>query len=293
MDEKPQRHCLVQNVKISHAIRLSVWLLVIALVPIIVLADEQHQRWEELFFPFSIVGAPPQLEQQIQIFGTYFTGNAGQGFEPSAELAYILTAHLGLVATLPYQVGYSGQSTGWQDANLMVQYLATGSLEHDDMLSVGIQTSFPTGASSLTQGDYLIGPFAYAAKRFYKHLIFELNGTALFPIEHTDTAKQFLLNGLISYLTTPVDSKFPIYIQTELDSTFFVSGTQGLPQGMTTSPAQTFFIAPEIYFGPFKCSISDGTRIAAGVFFNVTGDAVHSHIYSLTIAFDLPNRFGY
>jgi hypothetical protein len=36
-----------------------------------------------------------------------------------------------------------------------------------------------------------------------------------------------------------------------------------------------------------------GLRRAAGVFFNVAGDPVHRVTYSLTLAIDLPNRYGY
>ena len=98
------------------------------------LADEQPTKWEQLFFPFPIVGAPPQLEQQVQLFVNVFTGKNGGGVVPSAEVAYIVTPHLGLVATLPYQFGFSGQPWGLGDAQLLVQYLAAGSLRLDDML---------------------------------------------------------------------------------------------------------------------------------------------------------------
>jgi hypothetical protein len=59
------------------------------------------------------------------------------------------------------------------------------------------------------------------------------------------------------------------------------------------TPAQTAAIAPEIFLGPFDGPFGDGTRVAAGVFFNLIGDSVHRRTYSLTFAFDLPNRFGY
>ena len=79
-------------------------------------ADEEPTKWEQLFFPFPIVGAPPQLEQQVQVFNSYFHGRAGSGDVPSAEFAYIASPHLGLVATLPFQVGFGGQTTGFEDA---------------------------------------------------------------------------------------------------------------------------------------------------------------------------------
>ena len=258
-----------------------------------VAAYEPPARWERLFYPFPIVGAPPQLEQQVQLFGNYFRGDEGSGFQPSAELAYIATAHWGLVATIPYQIGFDEQPTGRQDSSLLVQYLAAGSIEHDYMLSVGAQSDFPTGAAALTENDYLLGPFAYAAKRFFHRLIVEANATALFPVEHDENARQLLLNGLVSYLTTPLDARYPLYVQTEIDSTRYLNGSQGLPVGATASPAQTVFIAPEIFLGPFKTAVDDGTRIAAGVFFNAQGDPAHLRIYSLTLALDIPNRFGY
>ncbi len=53
------------------------------------------------------------------------------------------------------------------------------------------------------------------------------------------------------------------------------------------------FVAPEVFLGPFKSPISDGTRVAAGVSFNVIGDSVHAQTYTLTAAFDIPNPYGY
>ena len=258
-----------------------------------VLADQTPKKWEELFFPFPIVGAPPQLEQQVQFFGSYFNGRNGTAFQPSTELAYIATAHLGVVATVPYQSGSSGQPTGLGDFNFLVQYLAAGSLEHDNMLSMGIQTVVPTGAPGISEGDTFTGPFVYGGQRFFKRLIFEGNVTALFPVEHSASAKQLVLNGLVSYLTTPLDAPFPIYLQTEIDSTFYISGTQALPPNVSSAPAQTVFLAPEVFLGPFQSPISDGTRVAAGVFFNIVGESIHSRTYTLTASFDIPNRFGY
>ena len=42
-------------------------------------AEDEPKVWQQLFFPFPIVGAPPQLEQQVQLFDSYFRGNAGSG----------------------------------------------------------------------------------------------------------------------------------------------------------------------------------------------------------------------
>jgi hypothetical protein len=66
-----------------------------------------------------------------------------------------------------------------------------------------------------------------------------------------------------------------------------------LPPGATSSPAETLFIAPEVFLGPFVSPISDGTRVAAGVSFNVVGDDVHAQTYTITAAFDIPNKYGY
>jgi hypothetical protein len=112
-------------------------------------------------------GAPPQLEKQVQVFNSYFRGNAGSGDVPSAELAYIASPHLGLVATVPFQIGFGGQTTGFEDAQLLVQWLAAGSLELDNMLSVGAMGTFPIGRGDLSSGDYYVGPFAYGAQRFF------------------------------------------------------------------------------------------------------------------------------
>jgi hypothetical protein len=259
-------------------------------------ADEEQEaptKWEQLFFPFPIVGAPPQLEQQVQIFNSYFRGHEGSGDVPSAELAYIAAPHLALVLTVPFQFGFDGQPTGFEDTQLLVQWLAAGSLELDDMLSAGVMGTFPTGREELSSGDYYAGPFVYGAQRFFKHLIFEANATALLPVVHGDSSRQILGAGLVSVLLTKAAASFPVYAQVEVDSTTYVGGTGGLPPGATDSPAETLFVAPEVFLGPFESPISDGTRIAAGVSFNAYGDDVHRQTYTVTAAFDIPNKYGY
>ena len=264
--------------------------LVVALVSVsgAALADDEPTKWEQLFFPFPIVGAPPQLEQQVQLFASGFTGKQGAGFVPAAEVAFIATPHLGFVATVPYQFGFDGQRWGFGDAQLLAQYLAGGSLRLDDMVSVGLQVTLPTAQNGLGSGDFFFGPFAYAAQRFWHHVIVELNVTALIPIVHGDTARQFLINGLLSALVTPKRSRLPVYVQVELDTSTYVDGTAGLPPMQTRSPAETIFVAPELFVGPIH-----GVRVAGGVSFNVYGDPVHAVTYSLTSAIDIPNRFGY
>lgn len=256
-------------------------------------ADEEPTKWEQLFFPFPIVGAPPQLEQQVQVFNSYFRGNSGAGDVLSAELAYIATPHLGLVATVPFQFGFEGQTTGLQDVQLLVQWLAAGSLKFDNMLSVGMMGTFQTGRRDLSAGDYFVGPFAYAAQRLFHHLIFEGNVTTLLPVVHGDSTRQILGTGLVSVLLTPERFSFPTYAQVEANSTTYLGGTSALPAGATRSPAETVFVAPELFLGPFKSPISDGTRVAAGVSFNVVGDSVHAQTYTITAAFDIPNKYGY
>ena len=255
--------------------------------------EDEPKEWEQLFFPFPIVGAPPQLEQQIQVFDSYFHGRAGSGDVPSVELAYIATPHLGLVATVPFQIGWGGQTTGFEDAQLLVQWLAAGSLELDDMVSVGVMGTFPVGRDDLSSGDGYVGPFAYAAQRLFHHLIFELDATMLLPIAHGSSTRQILGTAVVSVLLTPQGSSFPVYAQVEADSTTYLGGTTALPPGATSSPAQTVFVAPEVFLGPFKSPVSDGTRVAAGVSFNVLGDDVHAQTYTLTAAFDIPNKYGY
>ncbi len=255
--------------------------------------DEEPTKWEQLFFPFPIVGAPPQLEQQVQVFNSYFHGKAGSGDVPSAELAYIATPHLGLVATVPFQIGFGGQTTGFGDAQLLVQWLAAGSLELDDMLSLGVMGTFPIGRDDLSSGDYYVGPFAYAAQRFFHRLIFEGNVTPLLPVVHGASTRQVLGTGLVAVLLTPQRFSLPVYTQVEVNSTTYLGGTAALPPGATESPAETVFIAPEVFLGPFKSPVSDGTRVAMGVSFNVVGDAVHAQTYTVTAAFDIPNGYGY
>lgn len=255
--------------------------------------DEVPTKWEQMFFPFPIVGAPPQLEQQVQLFNSYFRGNKGSADVPFVELAFILSAHLGVVATVPFQIGIDQQTTGFEDSQLLLQYLALGSLEHDDMLSIGVMGTFPTGRRDLGSGDYYVGPFAYVAQRFFHRLIFEANVTALVPIVHGDSSRQVLGTAYASVLLTPLDSSFPVYASVELNSTTYLDGAVVLPPNATKTPAETLFIAPEVFVGPFKSPINDGTRLAAGVSFNVAGDPVHAQTYTLTASFDIPNKYGY
>jgi hypothetical protein len=255
--------------------------------------SDEPTKWEQLFFPFPIVGAPPQLEQQVQVFDSYYRGQRGSADIPSVELAYIASPHLGFVATVPFQVGIDRQSTGVEDAQLLVQYLAAGSLRFDDMVSVGVMGTFPTGRGDLTQGDFFAGPFVYAAQRFFHHLIFEADLTTLLPIVHGASTRQILATGLIAMLLTPYAASFPVYTQVEVNSTTYLGGTAALPPGATNSPAETVFVAPEVFLGPFKSPISDGTRVALGVTFNVVGDSTHLQTYTLTAAFDIPNKYGY
>lgn len=256
-------------------------------------AEEEPKQWEQLFFPFPIVGAPPQLEQQVQLFNNYFRGQRGSADAVSAELAYIASPHLGFVVGVPYQIGIAEQRSGFQDITVLAQYLLGGSLRLDDMISVGLQVNFPTAQHDLGSGDYYVGPFVYAGQRLWHHLVIEADFTALLPVAHGDSARQLLATGLLAALLTPVGFAYPIYVQAELDSTTYLAGSAGLPPGDEHTPAQTTFLAPEIFLGPFASPISDGTRIAAGVFFNLQGDAVHSRTYSVTVAFDIPNRYGY
>ena len=256
-------------------------------------AEPEPTKWEQLFFPFPIVGAPPQLEQQAQIFNAYFRGDKGSADVPSAELGLILSAHLGIVATVPFQIGIDQQTTGFGDAQLLLQYLALGSLEHDDMLSIGMMGTFPTGRGDISLGDYFVGPFAYGAQRFFHRLVFEGNVTTLLPLVHGASARELIGTAYASVLLTPIHSSFPVYASVELNSATYLDGSAALPPGATKTPAEALFIAPEIFLGPFKSPIDAGTRIAAGVSFNVVGDPVHAQTYTITASFDIPNKYGY
>ena len=248
--------------------------------------EEEPQIWQQLFYPFPIVGAPPQLEQQVQIFDSYFRGTQGSADVLSAELGVILGPQIGLVAMVPFQIGIDGgQPTGFGDTELLLQGLAAGSIAHDYMISVGLQGTLPTGGAELGEGSAYFGLFAYAAKRFFHHLIFEANVTTLFPISNPDAPRQLLGAGLVSVLLTPRHFDFPIYAQVEVDSTLDYAGADGTSGNL--------FVAPEIFLGPFKTPISKGTRVAAGVSFLVAGDEPQQQTYTLTAAFDIPNKYGY
>ncbi len=256
-------------------------------------ADQGPERWEQLFFPYPIVGAPPQLEQQAQLFSDTFEGPEGGGQVLSLELAYILSPRWGLVLGAPYQLGFRGQSSGFGDLEVLAQYLVAGSIRADNMLSAGILASFPTAQHGLGSGDYDVGPFAFAAQRFWDRLTLGANVTALLPVTSGQSTRRILSVALLSVLVTPLRFRCPIFLQTEVDSATYLGGTAALPPGATRSPAQTVFIAPEILVGPFRTWLSGGTRLIAGVFFNLHGDSVHARTYSLAISFDIPNPYGY
>ncbi len=242
-------------------------------------------KWEQLFFPFPIVGAPPQLEQQLQLFDSYFTGSHGTADVPSVELGYIATPRLGLVLTVPFQFGFAGQRTGFEDVNVLAQVLAAGSLERDDMVSVGLSTTLPTGPPGIGGGDLYEGFFVYAAQRFFRRLILEGDLTFELPVLSGESQRDVAADGLVSILLTRERSSFPVYAQVEVDSTTSL--------GSTGATQEAFSVAPELFLGPFPTLVSDGTRVAAGVAFDVSGDPVHARTYTLTIAFDIPNPYGY
>jgi len=216
----------------------------------------------------------------VQVFNEYFRGDHGSATVPSAELAYIVSPHLGLVLDIPVQIGIDNQTTGLEDLNLLVQYLATGSLDHDAMVSLGVSATFPTGRGDLSEGDYLVGPFAYGAKRWFDHLVVEGNVTGLLSVVHGASTRQLLANGMVAVMVTPRRFDYPIYAQVEVDST-------------TTTRTGALFVAPEVFVGPFESPIDKGTRLAAGVSFELAGDPVHRQTYMVTIAFDIPNKYGY
>jgi hypothetical protein len=161
------------------------------------------------------------------------------------------------------------------------------------MISLGMMGTFPVGRDDLSSHDYYVGPFAYAARRVFHRLILEGNVTTLLPVVHGASTRQILGTGLVSVLLTPQHFAFPVYTQVEVNSTTYLDGTAALPPGSTSSPAETVFLAPELFFGPFDSKISDGTRIALGVAFNLVGDPVHRETYTVTAAFDIPNKYGY
>ncbi len=246
---------------------------------------EEPAKWEQLFFPFPIVGAPPQLEQQVQLFDSTFLGRDGVANVPAVEVAYIATPRVGLVATVPFQMGVDEQPTGFGDAQALVQYLAAGSVALDAMVSLGVTGTFPTGKSELTGADYWVGPFAYAAQRYFRHLILEANLTPLLPVVHGDSSRQILATALVSVLVTRAGSTFPVYLQVEGNSITSLGGRTG--------SRERVYVGPEIFVGPFATPISKGTRLAAGVSFNAAGDPVHGQTFTVTASFDIPNRYGY
>jgi hypothetical protein len=123
--------------------------------------------------------------------------------------------------------------------------------------------------------------------------VLEGNVTTLLPVVRGASTRQILGTALVSVLLTPERFSFPVYAQVEANSTTYLGGTAALPPGATKSPAETVFVAPEVFVGPFRSPIAEGTRMAAGVSFNAAGDRVHAQTYSITVAFDIPNPYGY
>ena len=162
------------------------------------------------------------------------------------------------------------------------------------MLSLGMMGTFPIGRDDLSSGDYYVGPFAYGAQRFFHRLIFEGNVTTLLPVVHGASTRQILGTGLVSVLLTPQRFSFPVYTQVEANSTTYLGGTAALPPGADGEPGgDASSSRRRCSSGLSGSPISDGTRVAAGVSFNVVGDEVHAQTYTITAAFDIPNPYGY
>jgi hypothetical protein len=188
---------------------------------------------------------------------------------------------------------HGGHDDAYHRCSDALHHVAAGSLALDNMPSVGLATTFPTARGDLGSGDFFVGPFVFAGQRLWQRLIFEANLTALLPVAHGQSARQIQGAGLVSLLVTPTAFAYPVYAQVEVDDTTYLGGTAALPPGATSSPAKTVFLAPEVFIGPFASPISDGTRVAAGVFFDLAGDRVHDRTYRVTAAFDIPNQYGY
>jgi hypothetical protein len=85
--------------------------------------------------------------------------------------------HLGLVLTVPFQIGIDQQTTGFQDGH------------HD-----------------LSQGDYFV---------WWHRLIVEADATALLPIVHGDSTRQLLGTGMVSVLVSPQHASYPVYVDVD------------------------------------------------------------------------------
>jgi len=251
----------------------------------------EAERWEELFFPYAINVSSPTLSHYVAFTPTYFRGDRGSGFAPTLQLAQAVTRHLGLQATIPIQLGWGGQASGFEDITLDVEYLAAGSLRYDNLLSVGATASFPTGGDRLGNGDYFVGAFVNGGQRFLRRrIVLEGNVAALVPIVHGATARQLGFGGLLAILVTPQRADFPLpfYVEMELNSTVYLDGTSGLPSGAKATPTATLALAPEIFFGPFSTRLSDTTRVSVAVFFSVVGDPAHAQTFAASFAFNIP-----
>ena len=112
-------------------------------------------------------------------------------------------------------------------------------------------------------------------------------------VVHGDSTRQILATGLVAVLLTPKRFSFPVYTRVEADSTTYLGGTAALPPGETRSPAETVFVAPEVFLGPFRSPMSHGTRVALGASFNVLGDAILEQTYTITAAFVISNQCSY
>ncbi len=90
------------------------------------------------------------------------------------------------------------------------------------------------------------------------------NLTTLPPVVYGDSTRQIFGTALLSVLLTRKRASFPVYVQVEANCTTYLGGTSALPPGTPRSSAQTVFVAPEVFLGPFASPISDGTCLAGG-----------------------------
>ena len=112
--------------------------------------------------------------------------------------------------------------------------------------------TFPTAQHGLGAGDYCSRPLHLCGPTFLEtpHHRTKYHGSD--SVGSWFLARQFPISGLVSVLVSPLRFRAPIYVQCEVDTTTYVDGTAGLPPLATRTPAETVFIAPEVFVGPVK-----------------------------------------
>jgi len=246
-----------------------------------------------LSFPFPI-GRPRQPSRSSRCRSSTVTSAArnGSGDVPSVGGGYIASPHLGLVATVPVPARFRRSDYGIRGrAAFSCSGLAAGSLELDDMLSVGMMGTFPIRTRRLKQPGLLRGPFAYArSASSTTHL--RGNVTTCCPFVHGASTRQILGPG---WRPPPphAAASSPSRLRASRSTARRTSAApRHCRRERRRAPPRRSSIAPRCSSAPFK-SPSATARAWRSVSRSTWWGRIHAQTYTLTAAFDIPNPYGY